>query len=666
MGNPKQTAECIWKEYETGQDYKSGIGLNDRIKTNIDFYEGRQWSAPTKNTRALPRPVLNFIEMIINNKVSAMNNSPVKIVYEAENEQATAEFTRFNEYICKEMGMGDIDHDAIVDAAVKGNMVKHYYWDTDAQGKRANVQGALRCELVDIRSIVFANPNQRDIQKQKYVIIATREELDAVKKYAKDSGVSKAEIDKIVEDEKDESFDTLIEDEADDRIKLVTILTKYFKKNGEVWCCKSTRTAMVKEEFPLSLDLNKAKEDLGYDKEDEANTPSPDNPVEDNNAYLERAKATLYPIAIDSYKTRDRSIYGISEAEGLIPNQRVINFTIAMIVYQLQQMAWSKWKVSPDALRGQEISNESGQVLVDYSKTGQGIQRIEGIGANNNGINILDNIINYTRAITGSTEVMTGELVKAGMSGAAIAQLQAQAQQPIEELRKRFWRFKQREGEILEQFYRIYYIQDYEYPYKDVKDNKEVSMDAIFNARNYANIDFNVVAKASQGTRSSTSGDITFLDSLLQAQAIDVYDYVNAYPDEALSSKGDMVKLMEQKKQDQLTLLTQRLNEREQQLTQALEQLNQVTQALNAVQQTNNENQKLKEDIAILYNEFRKSQNANTLLKSENRELFDDADLFAQELAKNRNMGTQDKPMTDDMLSQFRQLEEETDENPLD
>ena len=663
MDNLNQ-AETIWKEYEQGQDYKSGIGLNDRIKMSIDFYEGRQWSPPTKNTRALPRPVLNFTEMIVNNKVSAMNNSPVKVVYEAEDDQATAEFTRFNDYICKEMDMDTIDHNAIVDAAIKGNMVKHYYWDTEAKGKRGNVQGALRCELVDIRNIVFANPNQRDVQKQKYIIIATREELDAVKEYAKKSGISRAEIDKIQEDEKDESFDTLIEDEADDNNKLVTILTKYFKKNGEVWCCKSTRNAMVKKEFPLSLDIETAKRELGYaeESEDEANTTSPDNPREDSNAYLDRARATLYPIAIDSYKTRDRSIYGISEVEGLIPNQRIINFGIAMMVYQLQQMAWSKWKVSPDALRGQEISNESGQVLVDYSKTGNGIQRIEGVGANNNGMSILDNVINYTRAVTGSTEVMTGELVKSGMSGAAIAQLQSQAQQPIEELRKSFWRFKQREGEILEQFYRIYYVQDFEYPYKEMEDNQEVSKDAIFNARNYANVDFNVVAKARQGTRSSTSGDITFLDSLLKAQAIDVYDYVNAYPDEALSNKGDMVQLMEQKKKDQLTILTQTLNEREQQLTKALEQLNQVTQALNAVQQTNNENKQLKEDIAILYNEFRKSQNANTLLKSENRDLFNDADLFANELAKQRNTGKQEPQQTidsGDMLSQFEQLDEE-------
>lgn len=657
-------AELIWQEYETGQDYKSGIGLNDRIKTNVDFYEGRQWAAPTKNTRALPRPVLNFIEMIVNNKVSAMNNSPVKVVYEAENEQATQEFTRFNEYICKEMDMDKIDHDAIVDSAVKGNMVKHYYWDTDAKGKRANVQGALRCELVDIRSIIFANPNQTDIQKQKYIIIATREELDAVKEYAELSGISKIEIDKIVPDEKDESFDTLIEDEADDKNKLVTILTKYYKKDGEVWCCKSTRTAMVKKDFALSLDIEAAKQQLGYVEADEADTNSPDNPKEDTKAYLNRARATLYPIAIDSYKTRDRSIYGISEVEGLIPNQRIINFGMAMMIYQLQQMAWSKWKVSPDALRGQEISNESGQVLVDYSKTGNGINRIEGVGANNNGINILDNIINYTRAITGSTEVMTGELVKSGMSGAAIAQLQAQAQQPIEELRKRFWRFKQREGEILEQFYRIYYIQDFSYPYKEIVENKEVAKDATFNAGKYANVDFEVVAKSTQGTRSSASGDITFLDALLKAQAIDVYDYVNAYPDEALTSKGDMVTMMEKKKQDALLLATQKLQERDAQLEQALGQLQQVTQALNAVQQTNNENQKLKEDIAILYNEFRKSQNANTLLKSENRDLFNDADLFAQELGKARNLGKQDaqqtqQPMSEDMLAQFEQLDEE-------
>ena len=37
-----RTADAVWKEYQRGVDYNNRIGLYDRVKTNENFFIGRQ------------------------------------------------------------------------------------------------------------------------------------------------------------------------------------------------------------------------------------------------------------------------------------------------------------------------------------------------------------------------------------------------------------------------------------------------------------------------------------------------------------------------------------------------------------------------------------------------------------------------------------------------
>ena len=38
-----RTAESVWQEYQRGVDYNNRIDLYDRVKTNENFFVGRQW-----------------------------------------------------------------------------------------------------------------------------------------------------------------------------------------------------------------------------------------------------------------------------------------------------------------------------------------------------------------------------------------------------------------------------------------------------------------------------------------------------------------------------------------------------------------------------------------------------------------------------------------------
>lgn len=621
-------AEETWKQFEEGKTYQASIELDKTIKQNVEFYEGKQWARPTENTKFLPRPVTNIVRMIANNKMSAMNNKPCKIVYEADSvEQDSEDFTKFSDYQYREMQMDKHNRRAAYSGCIKGTYIYHLFWDAEAVGKKGKTTGALRTEILDPRNVVFCNPTQVDEQKQKYIIIAAREEVEAVRESLPD-GIDK---ELIVPDDYSE------ERKEQDGTEMCTVLIKYFKKDGEVYCEKSVKGTVIKDAFPLRPDYEKAKREL-FD-EDEANTNSPDNTEDSEKATpFSVYKPTLYPIAVGQYIEREECIYGLSEVEGIIPNQKSINLTTAMILLQVQQESWSKWIVKKDALKGQRITNESGQVITDHSATGDGIKRVGGGQFNTGAMTFLDNFINSTRVVTGSTEVMSGEVISANMSGAAIAQLQAQAQQPIEETRKAFWRVQEKVGRIAEQFYRMYYYTPTQFKSVEVgAEGQQSIVDNEFSAQKYDDVEFTVVAKVTAGTASSPAGDIAVLDQLKAEGVITTLQWLEAYPNDALSDKNHLIEMTKQAQNASIVQLQALLSEREEQLKVVLEQNQEAMNALAAVQQTNKENEKLREDLAIVFNKYRQTQNDAVALKEYGDEAHADASMFAQEIANTLN-----------------------------
>ena len=488
--------------------------------------------------------------MICRNKESAILSSVVKLIYKAEDENVNAErFTNFADYIQKEMRQEEYDAKAVHDGSVKGSYFYHYYWDSEAKGKVGKMQGGVRVELINILNIGFANPKETDEQKQKWIIIATREEVNSVRAKA-DKDVDE---DSIQPDTNDEE----VRDTEQDGSKLVTVLTKYFRQDGEVYCERATKSVTINKPFPISPDVEAARKTLGF--EDAPNNSLPDHK---DTKPLPAGKATLYPIVVGNYEPREDSIYGLGEVEGLIPNQKAINFNIAMQLLAAQNTAWGKYVVTEDALKGQEITNAPGQVLTDYSKTGGGIKKLEGSNISGTPLQLINTLTDLTRVVTGSTEVMTGEAISANMSGAAIAQLQSQAQQPIESLRDRFWKVKEKQGKVLEQFFKLYYEnKDFVYQ-KQTKirnaegqiEEQEVNVPDVFNGQEYNGVEFSIIVEATAGTKSSAAGDINLLDNLLSKQMIDRKTYIKSYPKNALNNRTEILKAIEEEEKQEEAL----------------------------------------------------------------------------------------------------------------
>lgn len=632
----------LWQDYEYSRAYQANLGLTKNLPMFVRFYEGRQWAAPTEKTKNLPRPVINIIKMICRNKKSAILSTPVRIVYRSDDPDAdTEKFNRFSEYIQKELGQEALDKRAVDDGVKKGSYFIHYFWDSEARGKNGVREGALRGEIIDPLNIHFANPRQTDEQKQKWIIIASREDVDSVRAKC-DTDVNP---DEIVSDSDDNKYG-ITEKDGD---KLCTVLTRYFRMNGEVYCEKATRSTVVNKPFPISPDIEAAKREFGIDGENSRKMDAPNNALPDDagdkSIIPHAAKAYLYPIVAGNYEKREESIYGLGEVEGLIPNQKSINFFLGMVLLNAQENAWGKYVVLPNALGGQTIRNEPGQVLVDYSNTGSGIRKMTEQSMQSMPLQVVDVITSLTRTVTGASEVMTGETMGSNMSGAAIAQLQSQALLPVEELKESFRLVKEKQGKVLAQFYKLFYKdKDFSYEREDavrdengapviengVAQTQTVTVSDVFDGDAYKDVEFEVVVETMSGTKASAAGDINALDVLLAQNRISLKTYINSYPKDALSNKEEILKGIEQDENGQLAQLAAQNAELSAQLEALMSENARYVEAVSRVEALIKENEQLRVFIARLYGEAKEKI---ALGNARIAEAAGDATAFAKDIA---------------------------------
>ena len=496
----EQTVTELWRMYRNGTTYQMRLGLPETVRTNVAFYEGEQWAPPTKATRNLPRPVVNLVRFVCRNKRARITLTPVRLTYRCDEDPALAErFSRFASYMTDRMRMAELDARAVKDALIKGSYCYHVYWQDDADG------GGLQCELIDPLHVYFANPCETDEQKQDWIMIASRMPLAAVRALA-DAGVDLPYI-------RADREDALAEQDGSE---LCTVLTRYFRVDGRVYCERATRDVVLSAPFALS--------------------PAPP----DAGNHFARVRTDLYPIVFGSYEEREGSIYGISEVEGVVPNQRIVNHILGMEALAIQNSAWGKYVVTKDALKGQQISNEPGEVLVDYSVAGNGIRKLEHASLSGQPMHFVDSLVNLTRVLAGSSEIMTGEQLN-NLSGTAIAQLQSQANKPIEEVRERFWRAKERQGLVLLQCCLLYYDHLRWYD----TDEEGVAHAEEYVADDYRGVRMTVTVQACMGTGATTAADVNLLETLFARGAIDALTFVRAYPDDALCDKRTILRLVE-------------------------------------------------------------------------------------------------------------------------
>ncbi len=639
----------IYRSVEKATNFIKKLSLKSNIAKYRDFYKGKQWSVATETNKNFPRPVFNIIRMIIENKASAIGGNPIQIKFTSQLEdQKTRIFNEFTQTILKRLNFNNKLYKLTLRTLIDGAAVLHFYWDDYMSDDSGKFSGGLNAEILKITDVYFSDYQEEDLQKQRYIIIETRQPVSYVRSICDNEENKKL----IVADDEDFENKTIVDNETDDS-KLVTLYTQYFRdEDGEVKVTKATKYAIVTEPVFLnpskrdikSKPVKEIKNDgdelptkIDKDLQEEYTEIDDSHLVKDQNEELNnknnRDLFDYYPLEILTLNPDEEMIIGTSDVKDLINVQRSINAAIAFSLLTLQNSGAPKVIAKKGALKGQQITNEVGEVIIDHTPLGnQGFYILQQNPSVAGALQLAPQMLDFIRVITNTSEIITGDKINTNVSGTAIAQAQSQAKLRIKLQEEQLFQFVKNAVKIIEKFQKMYYIDD-EFLYKANLKEKIASLNSnnpmpnyysgVFNSLDYKDTDFTAEIEVGYGTQYSESLEITMLDNLLAQKYIDFETYVNLCPQSIMPFKAQLKENIELRKQSELEQFKIRALQAEQQVEQLSQYSKQQEKALkDAMSQVDKEVSIRKDITAEATSKINSLQKEIEMLQKKNNDLY--------------------------------------------
>ena len=517
----------IWKQYLDGVKYQQSMGFTTDFPKFISFKEGDQWAAVTENTKNLPRPVFNITEMFIRAKRAAITNQGLSLTYtplevfddeemQTRAEQGAKDFTDFAKIMWENLDQEELNNEFVDDSVTVGTGILHYYWNPNKNGgNQLKWNGDMQGEVLDALNVFVSNPQRRKIQDQEWVIIQDRMTIGEAKELARREGIAEEYI-KLIGADNNESGEYTSETKEVTENDKITVLIKYFKKDGAVYYSKSTSSMVIVEDRALTPEIEGAT-----------------------------FKMSLYPIALMPCIRRKKCIYGLGIAQDVIAINKAINQLKAMQLLNAIQCGNPALVTRPNAIR-QKITNQGGQIITDYSPNGDGIRYMQPPNFSTIFSQLGNEMFELARTTTGVTDVSTGETLGANMAASAIIALQNQAKTPIKELQNRYFSAIKEVGDIWLEFFKAYYNMDRNMAVEN--EDGEVE-NRIFNGSQYADIDYKLKVEVAVATDKETLA-VSLLDAMRAREDINKEQYVELMPDAAMPFKSQIKDIWAKEKQD--------------------------------------------------------------------------------------------------------------------
>ena len=385
-----------WQMYEKGLNYMRMRHVFSDTDLNYRMYCGNQWEGA--KIEGIEQAQYNFIETIVNYKVSTINQNLWAINFGSENFE-TREFRKTAEKVCEMLNrkaskvwekdqMDFKIRTASDDSAINDEGIIYVRYDDETQSPIN--------EIINKNDIQYGNEQNQDIEIQPYIIISQRKSIIEMQNYAESQGISKSERDLIVGD--NDVFEQTGEDAKYEKDDMCTLVTKMWKENGTVWYSQSTRYVEIIE-----------PEDTGLH---------------------------YYPVAHFPWKEKKGSARGEGEVRYLIPNQLELNKTLARMLLSIKQCAYSQKVANMDKIAnpsaigqvGGIIKTKNGATVEDVSKI---FTYIQPATMSTDVGKLITDLITITRELKNSSEIATGGINPEEASGKAILAVQQASQQPL-------------------------------------------------------------------------------------------------------------------------------------------------------------------------------------------------------------------------------------------
>lgn len=418
----------IWQLYEKGKDFLDELNLVNETTQNYRFYEGDHWHGLKSGNEKMP--ILEIIKPVVDFKSAVLTQNSLQAVYRPMNYNITGEDYENHRQICSTLGqyfdeywelnkMDSASQDIIKDALITGDSYMYlYYEDSEKRENGMLVDGQVRQEMVNNTNIMFGDENERDIQKQPYILLLFRRTVDFVKSQAKKNGIAKKDIDRIVPDE-DRDQQTGYTEEVKNDSKCLCVM-KLWKENGTVHIMESTKTVVYRK-----------KENLGL---------------------------TRYPIASYVWENRHGLCRGVSDVHKYIPTQIWINRLQAYRLISTKISAFPKLVYSSGVVNKDQIDAVGVALEVEETDISKALEQVGYINPqpmSADAKHVLDEMIAYTKEAAGASDIARGQ-DKLDNASAVLA-LQDAAKAPLSQQTMRYKMFIEDVAYILYDFWRNYF-----------------------------------------------------------------------------------------------------------------------------------------------------------------------------------------------------------------
>lgn len=511
----EMTPVRVKAEYERGVQFNLGIDLYECVEVNENFTIGKQWEGVKSN--GLPTPVFNFLKRVVLFSVANVTTDNIKLNAKPlpSSSEMPAEAVEVFSSILNDQYTAIFEHNRLPglirefcrNAAVDGDGCMYTYWDAEAETGQPS-KGAIKTEVLQNTQVIFGNPNSRDVQSQPYIIIERRMLVKEARKYAEKHGISKADAESIVADEK-EAGNVTIDALGGGK---VTVLLRMWKEDGIVHCYECTRSQEMRKEWDLGI--------------------------------------PLYPITWMNWDYVQDCYHGQSMVTGLIPNQIFVNKLFAMSMISLMTLAYpkvvydktkvAKWSAKVGTAIGVNGSVDGVAKIIDPASISPQIAQF------------IDTAIGYTQRFLGATDVALGDTRPDNTS--AIIALQRASAIPAELTRRSLMEQIEELGKIYTAFMAEYYGERF----VEIRIPGEMDKAVIkFDFSALKDIPCSIDLDAGASAYWSEIASMQTLDNLLMKGLIPVSEYLRRLPAGQISEREALISIMEasERQQQQMQMM---------------------------------------------------------------------------------------------------------------
>lgn len=533
MDEPKIFSNLYWKRYERGRDYVYKKNLINKTNKNWNFFIGKQWEGIKSGGEELP--FLNFIKPTIKYKVSTVSqNNMVANFSDAEGrEDMQPVYEKLNMRFSASWERANMDMElwsTIKDAAVTGDGIQ-YYGTSDVSDM----------QRIPNTNVFYGDENEPDIQAQPYIVIWHRQSVENVRAEAKLNGLSDEEVQMIVAD--DETVDIVgntdeVEHTSMSQSSKVTVIIHLEKKDGIVHVAKATKSVVYVPEHPIAVTKADGSQGRGM---------------------------SLYPLVKISWEDEPNNARGVSEVEGLIPNQLEINKTLARRSQIIKLTAYPRIAYDGNVIANPEDLEKVGAPIElmtgGIQSVSQAITYMNPAQSTGEPAAYAEDLLKNSQELSGAGETAMGNINLNRVAASAVLAVRDQAALPLNEQVAKMKSFVEDMAKLWVEIWAVYnpegfdVVVETENPYtgETIKRLERITKEEL----DLMNPDIRI--DTSQDNPWTKEAEQTWLDGVLDKQYINFEEYIEASPDHGIVPKNKMEVILERRKAQQLAQMQQQM-----------------------------------------------------------------------------------------------------------